>query len=58
MNKMNLKDMSVHYEKISAFDMLADIAKIAGVASIQIAPVMSRGRRCQSVSCRIILAPG
>ncbi len=36
-NKMDLKVFRVHYEKISAFDMLADITKIFGVASIQAA---------------------
>ena len=34
---VNMKDIAVHYDKISAFDMLVDIAKVAGVESIQAA---------------------
>ena len=34
---VNLKKVSVNYEKISAFDMLVDIANIFGVDSLQIA---------------------
>lgn len=34
---VNMKDIAVCYDKISAFDMLVDIAKVAGVESIQAA---------------------
>jgi hypothetical protein len=34
---VNMKDIAVHYDKISAFDMLVDIARVAGVESIQTA---------------------
>ncbi len=34
---VNMKDIAVHYDKISAFAMLVDIAKVAGVESIQAA---------------------
>jgi hypothetical protein len=34
---VNMKDIAVCYDKISAFDMLVDIAKITGIESIQAA---------------------
>ena len=34
---VNMKDIAVYYDKISAFDMLVDFAKVAGVESIQAA---------------------
>lgn len=34
---LNMKDIAVYYDKISAFDMLVDLARLVGIESIQAA---------------------